>query len=102
MKRCRAGSNPRFLQKNFRNYFCQQEIISNGSASSPEQRFPSLALDRLGPRRFSYSMATALKSVPRHIAIIMGGNGRWAKARGLPRIKGHEEGAKAARQCVEG
>jgi undecaprenyl diphosphate synthase len=40
--------------------------------------------------------------IPRHIAIIMDGNGRWAKERGLPRIKGHEEGAKALRQVVEG
>jgi len=47
-------------------------------------------------------MAAAGKSVPRHIAIIMDGNGRWAKARGLARIKGHEEGARAARECVEG
>src|SRR3954465_2144547 len=47
-------------------------------------------------------MAGTLKSVPRHIAIIMDGNGRWAKARGLPRIKGHEEGAKSVRECVEG
>src|SRR5712664_4748034 len=41
-------------------------------------------------------------SVPRHIAMIMDGNGRWAKAQGLPRIRGHEEGARAARECVEG
>src|SRR6266498_4098667 len=43
-----------------------------------------------------------MKSVPRHVAIIMDGNGRWARARGLPRIKGHEQGAQAARECVEG
>ena len=42
------------------------------------------------------------KAIPRHVAIIMDGNGRWAKERGLPRIKGHEEGAKAVRACVEG
>src|SRR5256712_3242794 len=47
-------------------------------------------------------MAPVGKAVPRHIAIIMDGNGRWAKSRGLPRIKGHEEGAKAVRECVEG
>src|ERR1700724_1813605 len=47
-------------------------------------------------------MSSGGKTVPRHIAIIMDGNGRWAKARGLPRIKGHEEGAKAVRECVEG
>jgi undecaprenyl diphosphate synthase len=45
---------------------------------------------------------SATKKVPRHIAIIMDGNGRWAKQRGLARIKGHEEGAKAVRECVEG
>jgi undecaprenyl diphosphate synthase len=39
---------------------------------------------------------------PRHIAIIMDGNGRWAKERGLPRIKGHEAGAKSLRAVVEG
>jgi undecaprenyl diphosphate synthase len=47
-------------------------------------------------------MAAPNKAIPRHIAIIMDGNGRWAKERGLPRIKGHEEGAKAVRACVEG
>ena len=38
---------------------------------------------------------------PRHIAIIMDGNGRWAKVQGLPRIKGHEAGAKSLRTVVE-
>src|SRR5438132_4787618 len=47
-------------------------------------------------------MPPNVKGVPRHIAIIMDGNGRWAKARGLPRIKGHEAGAQAVRECVEG
>ena len=41
-------------------------------------------------------------SIPRHVAIILDGNGRWAKARGLSRIFGHEEGARAVRQSVEG
>src|SRR3954465_16024295 len=41
-------------------------------------------------------------SVPRHVAIIMDGNGRWAKQRGQPRIKGHEKGAQGVRECVEG
>lgn len=40
-------------------------------------------------------------TLPRHIAIIMDGNGRWAKARGLPRIAGHREGANAVRRAVE-
>ena len=39
-------------------------------------------------------------SVPRHVAIIMDGNGRWARARGLPRIAGHKQGAEAVRSTV--
>jgi len=39
-------------------------------------------------------------SPPRHIAIIMDGNGRWAKARGLPRIAGHRRGAEAVRRTL--
>jgi undecaprenyl diphosphate synthase len=38
--------------------------------------------------------------LPRHIAIIMDGNGRWAKERGLPRIRGHEEGAESVRTVL--
>jgi len=37
---------------------------------------------------------------PAHVAIIMDGNGRWAKARGLPRIQGHRRGAEAVRRTV--
>jgi undecaprenyl diphosphate synthase len=38
--------------------------------------------------------------LPRHIAIIMDGNGRWARARGLPRIAGHRRGAEAVRRTL--
>lgn len=40
-------------------------------------------------------------AVPAHIAIIMDGNGRWAKSRGLPRAEGHRRGAEAVRRIVE-
>jgi len=40
--------------------------------------------------------------VPRHVALIMDGNGRWAKARGLPRTKGHEAGEAALLDVVKG
>jgi len=40
--------------------------------------------------------------VPRHVALIMDGNGRWAAERGLPRTKGHEAGEKALFDVVEG
>lgn len=41
------------------------------------------------------------KRVPLHVAIIMDGNGRWAKKRGLPRIAGHREGIKSIREVVK-
>jgi len=40
-------------------------------------------------------------TAPQHIAIIMDGNGRWAKERGLPRRDGHRAGAESVRECVE-
>src|SRR5205809_6304614 len=46
-------------------------------------------------------MAAITGLLPRDIAIIMDGNGRWARNRGLSRIKGHEKGADAVRACVE-
>lgn len=39
--------------------------------------------------------------IPQHIAIIMDGNGRWAKRRGLPRIAGHNEGVNSVRDIIE-
>jgi undecaprenyl diphosphate synthase len=40
--------------------------------------------------------------IPAHVAVIMDGNGRWARARGLPRFRGHSAGVKAVRDCIEG
>ena len=40
------------------------------------------------------------RDLPTHVAIIMDGNGRWAKARGLPRIAGHKAGAEAVRRVI--
>ncbi len=47
-------------------------------------------MDQLDPER-----------LPRHVAIIMDGNGRWAKNRGLSRVLGHQKGADAVREVVE-
>jgi len=44
--------------------------------------------------------AAVPRPLPRHIAIIMDGNGRWAQARGLPRIAGHRRGAEAVRATL--
>jgi undecaprenyl diphosphate synthase len=44
---------------------------------------------------------TPVSAVPKHVAIIMDGNGRWAQQRGLPRIAGHEAGSKSIERCVQ-
>jgi undecaprenyl diphosphate synthase len=44
---------------------------------------------------------TKESSVPSHVGIIMDGNGRWAKSRGLPRTEGHREGLKTAKRIVK-
>ena len=46
-------------------------------------------------------METKFTVLPRHVAVIMDGNGRWAKQRGLPRSEGHKEGAKTFRRIGE-
>lgn len=40
------------------------------------------------------------EKIPRHIAVIMDGNGRWARERGLPRIEGHRRGSESVRSCT--
>lgn len=42
-----------------------------------------------------------MDKIPQHVSIIMDGNGRWAKARGLERVKGHMEGVESVRACLE-
>jgi len=41
-----------------------------------------------------------IKTLPKHIAIIMDGNGRWAKAKGLPRLEGHRRGVEVAEEII--
>jgi len=45
-------------------------------------------------------MASGTRAVPAHAGIIMDGNGRWAKARGLPRSEGHREGLRIAKRII--
>ena len=49
----------------------------------------------------SLNEATAPDRLPRHVAIIMDGNGRWAQHRGLPRIEGHRHGVTSVRRITE-
>ena len=60
-----------------------EEIANPGT---PEHEI----LERIDPDR-----------LPRHVAIIMDGNGRWARARNLPRVEGHRAGIRAVRETVE-
>jgi len=46
--------------------------------------------------------AIDLKVLPAHVAVIMDGNGRWARKRGLPRVAGHRAGIRAVREILEG
>ncbi|MGQ9632644.1 MAG: isoprenyl transferase [Bryobacteraceae bacterium] len=57
----------------------------------------------LTPGSEEWSLAESLDSarLPAHIAVIMDGNGRWARSRNLPRVAGHRAGAEAVRQTVE-
>jgi undecaprenyl diphosphate synthase len=50
--------------------------------------------------RFQFGSGDDLPPMPRHVAIIMDGNGRWAKRRGLPRFEGHRQGVEAVRRTV--
>jgi undecaprenyl diphosphate synthase len=58
-------------------------------------------MDGMGPAGQPVAAADVAATVPRHVGIIMDGNGRWAAARGLPRALGHKAGAEAARRAVE-
>ncbi|MEO5926880.1 MAG: isoprenyl transferase [Bryobacteraceae bacterium] len=60
-------------------------------------------LDALAPDDLEYRLAQGLdpNRIPRHIAIIMDGNGRWAGQRNLPRVAGHKAGVPSVRTAVE-
>ncbi|MDG1668596.1 MAG: isoprenyl transferase [Opitutae bacterium] len=47
------------------------------------------------------SSSSAIHNTPKHVAIIMDGNGRWANERGLPRIEGHRRGADAVKRALK-
>jgi undecaprenyl diphosphate synthase len=69
--------------------------VSEGLLSS------SIAASRVAADASLDDLPDAGQIIPAHVAIIMDGNGRWAKSRGLPRIAGHREGSRAVRRTVE-
>ena len=58
-------------------------------------------VDRQGLPAEQGGAGAAPAALPRHVAIIMDGNGRWAKQRGLPRIEGHRRGVDALRRTLK-
>ena len=60
-----------------------------------------MALLKSGPAVQAVAPAAEIAVAPRHVAIIMDGNGRWATARHLPRVAGHRAGAQAVRRTIE-
>lgn len=56
-------------------------------------------VDRYNPEQLA-ALQLEAAALPRHIAVIMDGNGRWAEARGLRRIAGHREGVRSVREIV--
>ena len=62
-----------------------------------------MALFRGKPKTESNSQSASVEALrmPEHIAVIMDGNGRWAEARGLPRVEGHRRGANTVRRISE-
>ncbi len=60
-----------------------------------------MGLLKTGPAIQAVSPVGEAAAVPRHVAIIMDGNGRWATARHLPRLAGHRAGAQAVRRTIE-
>src|SRR5476649_2831173 len=75
------------------------------SRSLQERGFRCLVSVPPASRRSCWADCMSAKSedlkIPRHIAIIMDGNGRWAKERGLPRTEGHRLGADSVETIVE-
>ncbi|MFB9273576.1 isoprenyl transferase [Cohnella cellulosilytica] len=64
-------------------------------------RVGALSADEPGRARAEENELPTGDNIPRHVAIIMDGNGRWAKTRGLPRIAGHHNGMKAVKRITK-
>lgn len=78
------------------------------STAHPARRYPSLSASLAPAREEEERKEEALlpphlrpESLPRHVAVIMDGNSRWAKARGLPSSAGHEAGYRTLKKMVE-
>jgi len=73
---------------------------ANSLDSLPPDERPANS-DSAVPEQHAAPADVHISRIPRHIAIIMDGNGRWAKARGLPRTEGHRQGVENLRRILE-
>ena len=72
-----------------------------GSSGSGKSTVINLLIKNIEPDSGNISLSDInLEKVPTHIAIIMDGNGRWAKSRFLPRTAGHKAGVEAIREVI--
>jgi undecaprenyl diphosphate synthase len=76
------------------------EIPGSPGSDSPATSTRRSADDPYSPEQI-LAFGLSVERLPRHIAIIMDGNGRWAESRGLPRIEGHRRGVATVRSIVE-
>ena len=58
-------------------------------------------MSHAAPEGAGQAATAGASTVPRHVAIIMDGNGRWAESRGLPRVAGHRAGAEAVKRALQ-
>lgn len=58
-------------------------------------------MDQTNKRKSGHDMTDENNKIPSHIAVIMDGNGRWAKKQGFDRVSGHNEGVNSARDVIE-
>lgn len=76
-----------------------------GAGAAGDATSPGAPGGRGGPEEAGELLARirdSARAVPGHVAMIMDGNGRWARQRGLPRWEGHRQGMEAVRESVEG
>src|SRR5205823_3302037 len=76
------------------------EWMTAASKHKSDSHHPEASSSRKLKRSGARGTATE-GELPRHVAIIMDGNGRWARQRGLPRIEGHRRGVESVRSTVE-
>jgi undecaprenyl diphosphate synthase len=75
--------------------------VSDATTQTALRLAPPGALGPVTPEEAELLEKLDLRRLPRHVAVIMDGNGRWAKRRHLPRIAGHRAGTKTARSTIE-